>query len=92
MRRGHAGWLGRGQLSLGRGQLSLGRGLFGLEMPCAECVPLRCLELGSCAGTLCTRRWVRGKEHLAWPSCLAWQLGMQDVVAGRVASSAWACE
>ena len=26
VRRGHVGWLGRGQLSLGRGQLNLGRG------------------------------------------------------------------
>ena len=53
VRRGHAGRLGRGQLGLGRGQLSLGRGLFGLEIPCAECVPLRGLEPGSSVG-LCS--------------------------------------
>ena len=61
MRRGHAGWLGRGQLSLGRGQLGqgrgqlslgrgqlgLGRGQLSLGMPCAKWVSLHDLEFSS---------------------------------------------
>ena len=87
VRRGHAGRLGRGQFGLGPGQLSLGRGLFGLEIPCAECVPLRGLEPGSCAGFCGTLIGQLGHacgmvvKQSGWPGCVCY------VCAGEAASS-----
>ena len=89
VRRGNTGRLGRGQFGLGPGQLSLGRGLFGLEIPCAECVPLRGLEPSSCAGLCGTLLGQLGHacgmvvKQAGWPGCVCY------VCTGEAASSAW---